>query len=73
MALAVGIKGKTRAIDGDIGAYRRQRVLQHAPRAAVHVHVAAGHERQPEAPALLGEPGKLPTLPAVGEQLHRDP
>ena len=38
----------------------------------MHMHIATGNERQLQAPPLVDKPGKLFTLPAIGQQLDRN-
>ena len=48
VTLAVRVQSKASAIDRGADARRSEDVLQRAPAARVHVHIARGHERQAE-------------------------
>ena len=45
MALTILVQCKTRLIDGDTLAYRRQRILHYAPCPAMHVYITACNQR----------------------------
>ncbi len=73
MALAAGKQSMAGARDRALQADGGERVLQHAARTQVHVHIAGGDQRQA---ALLGQPLE-PVEPCAivgsAQQLHRDP
>ncbi len=73
MTLPVRIKREPGVVDGRAATDRRQRILQHAPGTAVHVHVAAGYQRQVQATPFLAQLLEPLTLTAVGQQLDGNP
>ena len=73
MTLAVRIQRETRALDGGAQTRRRERILQRAPAACVHVHVARRDERQAELTPQGLERGEPAAILPAREQLDRDP
>ena len=73
MPFAVGIQVKAGLVNRRLLANRRQRVLQNAAAATVHVHIARSDERQVQSPANVGEARQAFGLAAVGKQLDGNP
>ncbi len=73
VALAVGVQRETRAVDRGVQTGRGERVLQRAPAAHVHVHVARRDERQAELAAELREHREPAAILPGGQELDRDP
>ena len=64
--LGAGLQGKTGAADRGAQANSRERVVQAAPLAAVHLHAATGNQRHPQLSPQL--PQVLPALPVAAVQ-----
>jgi hypothetical protein len=73
VALAVREQRVARTVHGGADPRGGEHVLQRAPAARVHVHVAGGDERQTESLAESLEPREPATVLSGREQLHRDP
>ncbi len=67
VALAIRVQCEAGLVEGRAMADGGQRVLQDAPRPAVHVHITAGDERQLEAPPFFPQAYELLVLPPVGQ------
>ena len=68
-----GMQRVARAVHGGAEARGREHVLQRAPAAHVHVHVAGRHERQAERPAEFLQRREPAAILPGGEQFDRDP
>jgi len=73
VALAVREQRVARAVHGGAEPGGGEHVLQRAPAAHVHVHVASGHERQSESLAESLEPLEPAAVLSRSEQFHSDP
>ena len=72
-ALGIRMQRKAQSPDGLAEPDCRQRVLQHSPLAAVHVHVAARDQGQTELSCGLAAFIERLPVAAVGQKLHREP
>ena len=73
MALAVGEQSPAGLGHGNVVADGGHHVLQRAPPACVHVHVASGYQWQAKAFTQRLQPGKPRRIVCVAVQFHRDP
>ncbi len=73
MSLAIRMQRISRMVHGGSEPRRREHVLQCAPAAHMHVHVAGSHQRQVEFATELLERIEPAAIATRGEQFDRDP